>query len=155
MVEPVLECPVCHKTTLKITETELDIPYFGKAMIYNATCENCGYKINDIKFEGNYPVKDKIKIEKPEDLNIKIVRGNRGTIRIPELGLSMEPGPLAESFITNVEGLFERFLNVLPLFDPEKTKELEEKINDAKNGKMKFTVIIEDPTGVSHFVREI
>jgi len=42
----------------------------------------------------------------------------------------------------------------LPLFDPEKTKELEERINDAKEGKIKFTIIIEDPTGVSHFVRE-
>ena len=154
MVDTILECPVCHQLTLKVTETEFEVPYFGKAIIYNATCQNCGYKINDIKFEGNYPVKDKIIIEKPEDLKTKIVRGNRGAIKIPELGLSMEPGPIAESFITNVEGLFQRFLDILPLFDPEKTKELEERINDAKEGKIKFTIIIEDPTGVSHFVRE-
>ena len=74
---------------------------------------------------------------------------------IPELGLELYPGPLAESFITNVEGLLNRFLKLLPLFeDRKKVEEIERKIKDAVEGKLRFTISMSDPSGVSHFIRD-
>ncbi len=154
MVDTILECPVCHNLTLEVRHTEMEIPHFGNAMIYTAICSNCGYRTNDIRFEGNFPIEDRIYIEKPEDMKIKIVRGNEGTVEIPELGLLLEPGPLAESFITNIEGLLERFEEILPLFDKEAVQDLAGKLNKAKDGKLKFTIILNDPSGVSHFIRD-
>ncbi len=154
MVDAILECPVCNGLTLEVKHVEMEIPHFGNAIIYTAVCSNCGYKTNDIKFKGNFPIKNSLHIEKPEDMKIKIVRGNEGTVEIPELGLLLEPGPLAESFITNIEGLLERFEEVLPLFDKKVTEELQNRLNKAKDGKLRFTIIIDDPSGVSHFIRD-
>lgn len=154
MVESILECPVCGKKSLEIRSAELEIPHFGIAFIFTEVCTNCGYRTNDIRFEGKFPRKDSVRIENSEDLKIKVVRGNEGRVEIPELGLILEPGPNAESFITNIEGLLERFSEIIKLFDKDKIADIEEKIEKAKNGELAFTILLDDPTGVSHFIKE-
>jgi C4-type Zn-finger protein len=53
-----------------------------------------------------------------------------------------------------VEGLLNRFLQLLPLFeDKDKVSEVEEKIHSAVEGKFSFTISMTDPSGVSHFIR--
>ncbi len=154
MDESVLKCPSCSAEGLERGTDEIDIPHFGKVVHYFMRCNRCGYRINDFAFQGNFPNEDKVKIEKKEDLDIKIVRGSGATVLIPELGLELYPGPLAESFITNVEGLLNRFLQLLPLFeDKDKVSEVEEKIHSAVEGKFSFTISMTDPSGVSHFIR--
>lgn len=133
---------------------ELDIPHFGKVIHYYMRCEACGYRVNDFSFQGNFPKQDSIRVSRRQDLNNKIVRGSEATVLIPELGLELYPGPLSESFITNVEGLLKRFLKLMPLFDdPDKVKEIEKKIGIAIEGGLEFTIVISDPSGVSHFIR--
>jgi zinc finger protein len=154
MDEPDLKCPACSSESLERGTDELEIPHFGKVIHYFMRCKNCGYRINDFAFQGDFPNQDEVKIENKEDLAIKIVRGSGATVLIPELGLELYPGPLAESFITNVEGLLNRFLQLIPLFDDQsKAKEIEEKIKDAVEGRLRFTISISDPSGVSHFIR--
>ncbi len=134
---------------------ELDVPHFGKVIHYFMRCNKCGYRINDFAFQGNHPKEDRLEIRSREDLDTKIVRGSSCTVLIPELGLELYPGPLAESFVTNIEGLLNRFLKLMPLFeDRGKVKEIEEKIAAAIEGKLTFTITLDDPSGVSHFIRD-
>ncbi|MEM0074122.1 MAG: ZPR1-type zinc finger protein [Thermoplasmatales archaeon] len=153
--DPMNICPSCGKNSLERGIKELDIPHFGRSTLYYMRCLNCGFRVNDISFEGNYPSEAKITIREKEDLNTKIVRGDKATILIPELGLELYPGPLSESFITNVEGLLNRFMNLLPLFDEgRKIEDFKARVEDALSGKIQFSIIIRDPSGVSHFLKE-
>ncbi|MEM0135143.1 MAG: ZPR1 zinc finger domain-containing protein [Thermoplasmatales archaeon] len=154
MDESDLTCPVCSSKSLERGTTEIEVPHFGNVILYYLRCRNCGYRINDFSYQGDFPKEDRVEINNTKDLEIKIVRGSSGTVLIPELGLELFPGPLAESFITNVEGLLNRFLQLMPLFDdPAKVDETESRIHDAISGKLRFTITLSDPTGVSHFIR--
>ncbi len=153
MDESGIVCPSCNKAFLESGVEELEVPNYGKTALYYLRCRNCGYKINDFAFSGNHPTKAELKVNGKQDLFSKIIRGNQCTVSIPELGLSIHPGPIAETFITNIEGLLERFLRLLPLFqEGDKVNEKREAIMRAMNGEIKFTVMIEDPTGVSYLV---
>ncbi|MCW6158817.1 MAG: ZPR1 zinc finger domain-containing protein [Thermoplasmatales archaeon] len=154
MVEPDLKCPACTAGNLESGSDELDVPHFGKVVHYYMRCNSCGYRVNDFAFQGDFPKEDKVEIKNKTDLQIKIVRGSKGTIVVPELGLELYPGPLAETFITNVEGLLNRFLNLMPLFDDQrKIEEVQENVGKAIEGSLKITISISDPSGVSHFIR--
>ncbi|MGC8562955.1 MAG: ZPR1 zinc finger domain-containing protein [Thermoplasmata archaeon] len=155
MDESDLICPVCRSKDMEQGTAEIEVPHFGNVVIYYMRCKNCGYRINDFGFQGNFPKEDKVEIKEKKDMETKIVRGSGGTVIIPELGLELFPGPLAESFITNVEGLLNRFLQLMPLFeDRNGVKEIESRINEAMEGKLKFTIFLNDPSGVSHFIRD-
>jgi zinc finger protein len=154
MDESDLKCPSCSAGDMEQGTDEIEVPHFGKVIHYYMRCKHCGYRINDFAFQGDFPKEDKIEIRDKKDLEIKIARGSSGTVLIPELGLELYPGPIAESFITNVEGLLNRFLQLMPLFDdPEKVEETKNRIVDAIDGKLSFTISLVDPSGVSHFIR--
>jgi zinc finger protein len=96
-------------------------------------------------------------VDDPILLRSRVVRSGSGTIRIPEFGIDVEPGPGAESFVSNIEGLLHRIrsgvktaLMFTQTEDQEKEgKRVLQKIDDAIAGKMRFTLIIEDPVGIS------
>lgn len=149
-----IACPACGKKLTERGTDELDVPHFGKVVHYYMRCASCGFRINDFSYEGNYPEENRIEIKSKEDLYTKIIRGSDAIVKIPELGLELYPGPLAESFVTNIQGLLERFLTHFSLFgDRKKMESVEAEINRAINGELHFSVIINDPSGVSHFVR--
>jgi len=54
------------------------------------------------------PVHYEMKVKSVEDLDARVVRSTSGTIRIPELGIDIEPGAASESFVSNIEGVIER-----------------------------------------------
>jgi len=154
--EETIKCPVCGRPTLHITDYLYEAPYVGKLVITTAKCASCGYSFRDVRlFEARRPGKIVFRIEKPEDVNVLVVRSASASVLIPELGLTMTPGPASEGFITTVEGLLERFLEALRVAcedeqaDQEKCRELREKIEAAKEGKTGFTIVIVDPEGVS------
>jgi len=154
-----MKCPCCGRDLNILTHIH-EIPYFGKIAIFTVICE-CGFKKTDIEYLEEKKFKKHIlKVESEKDLEAKIVRSSYGKIEIPELGLELLPGPAAEGFITNVEGLLMRFewaLEMLLKWKLEegdidaynKGLEVKEKIKLAKEGKIPFTVIVEDETGNS------
>ncbi len=155
MDETGIRCPVCSSGEIEKGTNEIEVPHFGIVTHYYLRCRSCGYRINDFAFQGDHPKEDVLEVKDKRDLETKIVRGSSGTIVIPELGLELYPGPLAESFITNVEGLLNRFLQLMPLFEDKlKVKGIESLIGDAIEGRLKFSISLSDPTGISHFVRE-
>jgi len=90
-------------------------------------------------------------------LNVRVVRSGSCTYRFPEWGIDVEPGPAADAFITNIEGLLFRVRSVVETAggfaehkeEKLRAKEILEEIKAALHGEFSFTLILEDPAGVS------
>ncbi len=163
MAETVLDspCPVCGKRGLIYRAEELKIPHFGNCLQTTIICPHCGFRHADIMMlDIHDPMRYEISIESERDLSAKVIRSTSGTITIPEIGAKLEPGPLSEAFITNVEGLLNRFVDILVQLmhdTPEKLEEIREvlrKIGYIRHGRERVTVILEDPLGNSAIIGE-
>ncbi|MCD6371365.1 MAG: ZPR1 zinc finger domain-containing protein, partial [Candidatus Aenigmarchaeota archaeon] len=110
----IISCPVCGRKSFRILQKEDLIPHFGEVLETFAHCEKCGYKTTDIlPLEVHPPTNQKIKIDKKEVLEFRVVKSKFGEIKIPELGIHISPGPGSEGYITNVEGILDRIVNFL------------------------------------------
>jgi len=149
--ERVEKCPYCGKEALHVIEALHEIPHFGPILLVTLKCSNCGYKHTSVSHvEQHAPLRIKIYVNSLEDLNIKIIRSPTATIRIPELGITIEPGPISQGEITTIEGYLLRVHEILKsLFNNKSHKDVIDKIEDTINGKVSFTFIIEDPFGNS------
>ncbi|RLE46707.1 MAG: hypothetical protein DRJ31_09720 [Candidatus Methanomethylicota archaeon] len=151
-----IPCPSCGKN-LKILTTTYEVPFFGKILLTSAICE-CGFKHADsIVLSIKEPTRYLIKINR-KNLYTKIIRSTSGTIRIPEIGVSIEPGPASQAFITNVESILNRFEKIVTTAmrwnanDEGKVKRCKwilEKIKNTLEGDEELTLILEDPFGNS------
>jgi zinc finger protein len=152
------DCPICKKSqSLEvITKTE-EIPYFGEIMESTMICKECGYRHADtICIDPKDPVKYTLIIGK-DSLNARVVKSQSTTITIPEIGLKVEPGPQSQGYVSNVEGVLERFekavKTALSWAEDDQVKknavEILEYIEDVKTGDKKVTLIMEDPFGHS------
>lgn len=157
------ECPVCHSKTLTLTEDTQDIPYFGKCYIFSVSCSNCKYHQADVEAEEQKdPCKLEFEATTKEDLNVRVVKSSEATVKMPTLRMSVEPGVGSEGFITNIEGLLQRFKKVLEdrrnsAEDPDikkKAKNLLKKIWKIECGEEKLKIIIEDPSGNSAIISD-
>jgi zinc finger protein len=150
-------CASCGKKTLNVKEVYSNIPNFGRMVILSMLCSNCGYRLFDtISLEQKGPARVEFVVNSVEDLKAKIVRSTTSTLTVPELGLELKPGPRSEAFITNIEGVLDRFLGIaeqLMKSSEGKTKENAKravsKIRLAMGGKIPFKVIIDDEFGNS------
>ncbi|RLF25909.1 MAG: hypothetical protein DRM97_00285 [Thermoprotei archaeon] len=161
--ERIEKCPYCHAKTLRITEVVHTIPYFGEVLIVTTKCECCGYKHTSVSSLGfKRPTRYVVEVEKEEDLNIRVIRSGTATIRIPELGILIEPGPIAQGEITNIEGVLtsvkELVEGLLQTAESEEEREscrrFLAQIERALKGELRFTFIIEDPLGSSALIAE-
>lgn len=151
-------CPVCNSEIEYLYQTE-NIPFFSDILLMTASCE-CGYRLVDTIILGaGDPVRYTLAVESPEDLEVKVVRSTTGTIEIPELGIKVEPGPICEAFISNVEGVLYRFESVVDRVlswaeDEQRDRAiaLKAKIDDARDLAFPFTLILEDPDGNSAII---
>ena len=152
------ECPACGNETMDSMVSILDLPMLGEAVETTLVCPKCGFKTSDVMItEQNEPVRYTLKVETPEDVNARVVRSTSGTIRMPELGILIEPGPASEAFISNIEGVLVRVMSILEGTEHEKKEELERKMDEihrAGDALLKFTFIIEDPFGNSAILSE-
>jgi zinc finger protein len=96
------------------------------------------------------------KITSETDLMARVVRSSTGTLKVPELGVTVEPGPASEGYISNIEGVLDRIEQAvkLALKGTRGTKRrrgeaLLRKIESVRKGKLKVRVIIMDPFGQS------
>jgi zinc finger protein len=107
------------------------------------------------------PVHYEMIIKTLNDIDARVVRSTSGTIRIPELGVEIEPGPASESFISNIEGVLDRVADILEMVvrwnedgKIQRAQELLLRIEKIKAGEFEITVIIEDPMGNSAIISE-
>ncbi len=160
ILEYTIKCPVCGRD-MKVEEYLYDMPLVGKVILSSGRCEVCGYRWSDVRLaEPRGPRKIIYRVERPGDENTVIIRASTATIRIPELGVEIIPGPASRGYITTIEGLIldilekTEFLCSEPDAPLEECKKKIELLKKARDGKIKYTVIMEDPEGVSAILSE-
>jgi len=157
------KCPSCKNGLITIEKSIYDSQDGDKLLILKFECNECNFSKNDI-----VPMATKmipgiitLKVKNERDLRSKIYRSPTGKLEIPELELLVEPGPRADFYFTNVEGILIRFekavriyKNTLEVTDPQ-YKEIEEILDDlskAMKGKLEFILKITDPVGGSYII---
>ena len=117
MEEQVIEmpCPMCHdEDNLRMIAHVDEIPYFGEHTQVTVLCHSCGWRQTDfIPAEGRKPGGWTFEIESEDDLSVRVVRSSSCTISIPELDLQVNPGSNATGYVSNVEGVINRFLEIV------------------------------------------
>lgn len=155
-------CASCGQKTLVVKELYSKVPRFGTLVLISMLCSNCGYRVFDsVSLEYKGPERIEFKVSGPKDLSAKVIRSTTSSIAIPELGIELKPGPRSDAFITNVEGLLDRFAAVAEQLAScsegvllEKANTALDKIKLAMDGKVTFTLIIEDESGNSAVIPE-
>ena len=130
-------------------------------MYISAKCK-CSFRFADtLSLSSKEPIRYEISVETQEDLDARVIRSTSGTIRIPEMGIAIEPGMASESYITNIEGVLHRVRSVLMTAsrwvqeDEDKfsrSQELLCMLDEVIAGKKKIIIIIEDPFGNSAII---
>ena len=154
-------CPSCSKEIEYLYQTE-NIPYFSEILIVSANCISCGYRYVDTQLlKSAEPCRYEFFLSGAEDLSVRVVRSMTGTIKIPELGVEIDPGPACHGFVTNIEGVLDRIENVVrgaliwaESEERENATILLDQIVRAREGTFPFTLIIEDPSGNSGIISE-
>lgn len=159
------KCPMCQKNTLTLYEAEQDIPHFGKVFLFGMTCSDteCNYKQNDVEVEKEgEPSKIEFTVQNSKDLNTRVVKSSEATVKIPALKMEVEPGVASDGYVSNIEGLLQRFKKILEAERDtadeddirKKAKNLLKKLWKVECGDEELKIIIEDPTGNSAIISE-
>jgi zinc finger protein len=158
------KCPACDGKGLEYTTEPVDLPFMGQSLELMLRCEGCGYRHTDfVLTEHREPTRYTYEVRTADDMMVRVVRSSSGTIRIPELGITVEPGVASEAFVSNVEGILVRVERVLDqlLRDAEddaqrgRIQDLMDRLGAMRDGKAPpATVILEDPFGNSAILAE-
>jgi zinc finger protein len=154
-------CPCCNTEIEYLYKTE-NIPYFSDILIISAVCPSCGYKFVDTQLlKHGDPARYTVRVEMEDDLAIRVVRSMSASIEIPELGVRIDPGPVCQGFISNVEGVLDRIESVVNMAfrwgtdeEKENATALLADIARVKAGNFPITLILEDPSGNSGIIAD-
>ncbi len=156
------KCPACGAAGLEYNAVTVELPYLGNSLETLIRCLQCGYRHTDfVLTESRDPTRVSFRVIEAEDMSVRVVRSSSGTIRIPELGILIEPGISSEAFISNVEGILVRIERVLDqLHRDAEEDDVRQRIEDLQGflGRMRegaadpVTLIVEDPFGNSTII---
>ncbi|MAT48811.1 MAG: hypothetical protein CMA27_03160 [Euryarchaeota archaeon] len=163
-----MSCPVCgDEKSLKMITHSTQIAYFGEHTQITLTCSNCGLRQTDfIPAEGKIPGVWTLKLDSLDSLNARVVRGSKCTIEIPELELGVYPGVHSSGYVSNVEGVLNRFKDAINItknqFEKDELNELEkcdfllDTLNKTISGSNMeiITLIFSDPMGHSKILHD-
>ena len=150
------------KKGLTLTQDETEVPYFGKVFVFSMSCSKCKYSKSDIEVEKQREgAKYTFEVASKEDLKVRVIRSSEGSVDIPRIG-SIEPGENAEGFVSNVEGVLQRFQKQVEhlrdsaddIKDRKKAKNLLKKIQKVLWGEESITISIKDKSGNSAIVSD-
>ena len=157
------KCPFCGKSELALTEDEKDIPYFGKVYLFSMNCSECKYAKSDVEsVSAKEGTKWVIEVDSAKDMEIRVVKSSNAVIKIPQMRMEVKPGPASIGYISNIEGVLDRFKKILDdqleglddKSDRKKVKNLLKKLWKVKLGEVKLKIIIEDVSGNSAILSE-
>jgi len=156
-------CPFCHKKGLTLREEEIDIPHFGKTFVFSMNCVKCSFEKSDVEAaERKDPVKITFSIEKEEDMKVRVVKSSEASIKVPGLKIDVRPGPASIGFVSNIEGILDKFQKIIESQRDntdddavrKKAKNLLKKLRKVKWGDAPLKLVIEDPSGNSAIISE-
>ncbi len=160
---PAFNCPVCGESPLQFKDSEYVAPYFGRMLLSLTFCSRCGFKQRQVTLlEEHEPSVYSVGVSSIDDLSIRIIRSDTASIRIPELGVEINPGLVADATISNVESILldvrdrARFLRDSVETEEERhnAENFLEELGLALEGKKHFTFVVEDPRGNSKIVAD-
>src|SRR3989344_2983314 len=101
-------------------------------------------------------------IENEDDMKVRVIKSSEATVKIPQMRMSMEPGTASTGFLSNIEGLLNRFKKIIESERDnaedqsirKKAKNLLKKLWKVELGEEKLKIIIEDPSGNSAIVSD-
>jgi zinc finger protein len=139
-----------------------EIPYFGEHTQITLACNSCGWRRTDfIPAEEKGAIGNRIEI-RSDTLTTRVIRGSSGTVRIPELGLEVEPGTASSGYVSNIEGVLVRFRDTVMMLQrshneatdpPEEKMRIDELLSVLEAGlageDVQLTMEILDPMGHS------
>tara|TARA_B100001564_G_scaffold341935_1_gene337126 strand:- start:375 stop:1007 length:633 start_codon:yes stop_codon:yes gene_type:complete len=133
-----IPCPICHISGQVSMIAHIDeIPYFGEHTQVTVMCQKCGWKQTDfIPAEGKKAGCWSLKLTSESKLTVRVVRSSSCTIRIPELDLHVNPGSSSTGFVSNVEGVLNRFLEVINIVRRDLNNDLESVLSEHETNKL-------------------
>ena len=157
-----VDCIVCGYSDglLMLAHTE-EIAYFGEQTHGTLSCPECGWRQTAcIPAESREPACISFEISNAEDLSIRVILVSGCTIRLVELDLEVRPGSQSMGYVSNIEGVLNRFQEVIEMVGREVALEgdessmqeitdLMEKISQIRSGKFTATLEMLDPCGHS------
>ncbi len=154
-------CPQCEEgEALTMLAMNSEIPYFGEHTQITVLCSSCGWKHTDfIPSDGEKPGFSSLVVDNEQKMMVRVVRSSSCTIRIPELDLEVSPGGSSSGYVTNIEGVINRFENAIETIirgddgkEGEIAMQILERLHHAKEGKERISVELLDPRGRSQII---
>tara|TARA_B110000444_G_C18843178_1_gene600180 strand:+ start:2445 stop:3044 length:600 start_codon:yes stop_codon:yes gene_type:complete len=161
-----IPCPVCFRTgEVNMIAHVSEIPYFGEHTQVTVMCHACGWRQTDfIPAEGKKAGGWSLVLDNQDQLTSRIVRSSSCTIRILELDLQVNPGSSSTGYVSNVEGVMNRFTQIIEMVlgdlsneeNPKDIAKLElmknQIANIGKDKQVKLTLELLDPHGHSMII---
>lgn len=158
------QCPICAQNKATFSEYEIDDAFAGPIACFSIKCNACGFKNSDLEFLEPGPAAEySIDIETKEDLNIRVIKSGECEIKIPSFRISVDSTMSSEGFISNIEGVLNRFKHQIEFLredldlEKEKRKKLKNILNGIEevfNGEKKITVKLIDKSGNSAIISD-
>ncbi|MDP6741894.1 MAG: ZPR1 zinc finger domain-containing protein [Candidatus Thalassarchaeaceae archaeon] len=139
-----IPCPTCKtEDSLKMLTLSSEIAYFGEHTQITLSCDNCGMRVTDyIPCEERGALAFSLSIEKIEHLNARVVRGSSGTVRIPELDLEISPGNQSTGYVSNVEGVIVRFIDIIRMMMRQMAADISAE-DDAEDAETRLQLLLQ------------
>ena len=138
-----------------------EIAYFGEHTQVTLTCPACGWRQTDfIPAEAREASCQSYHIDSAEDLQVRVIRGSACTVRLVELDLEVRPGSHSTGYVSNIEGVLNRFQEVIDMVGRQAATEgqqdaiaelttLTEAMLEIREGQRGATLEFLDPHGHS------
>ena len=160
-----IPCTQCgNDDSLSMLTLSSEIPYFGEHTQVTILCDHCGWKHTDfIPSDGAKPGSWSIVLDSIDKISARVVRSSSCTIRIPHLDLEASPGSSSSGFVTNIEGVINRFEHVVGSIiraNPDSKEIVREannilnRLTEAKTGTSNIALLLLDPKGRSQIIHE-
>ena len=145
-------CPSCESDTVF---SQQRLVFFDDNKVLKSTlhCSQCFYNgVEFLPLHTTSPSTFEFSIKDKADLSAKVIKSQSCIFKIPELGVEVGPGPESQAEILNVDGLLSNI--TLALSFEYGSSKLTTDIKKIKEGKLKATLVLEDPLGLSKVIRK-
>ena len=131
--------------------------------MFSMSCTSCDFYKSDVEASTfKDPCSITFEVESEKDMQVRLVKSSTATIKIPGLRMSVTPGPASLGYVSNIEGMLNKFKSIIEKERDssddkdvrKKAKNLLKKLRKAMWGEAKLKIIIEDPSGNSAIISD-
>ncbi|KAH8913554.1 zf-ZPR1-domain-containing protein [Atractiella rhizophila] len=155
-------CPSCGRQIETLMQN-VNIAHFKDVFIMSTSCDDCGYRDNEIKSGGAISSQGRkitLKVVDSDDLSRDILKSETASFTVPEIELHLNEGTLGGRF-TTLEGLLNQVYDELDTKSfvkgdsslPGQKDVMEEFLQKMKSimaVEREFTVVLDDPLANSY-----